>query len=86
MQSELMQYRFLPRAKIEMLLANPAYKRLRASYRERFPRPPWYLFWTATKPSGLQFYEWWHDFLDSSIIRKHYLRDGWLSGIDYGDI
>lgn len=83
--SELLQYRLMQRPGVEKLLANLAHKKLRASFDDHFPPPPWWLFWVKRAPRNADFFEWWHDYLDASITRKHYLRDGWLSGTDYGD-
>jgi hypothetical protein len=75
----------MSRPAVEQLLANKQYKKLRESYDDRFPPTPWFIRWMRDKPTAWEFDEWWQDYITESVIRQNHLRDGWLSGTNYGD-
>ena len=64
---------------IDKMVDNPQRVKLRNSYNKTFRDN---LF-----PSDEEFFIWWNKYVDDSTIRgNEFLRAGWLSGIDYGDM
>jgi hypothetical protein len=71
-----------PTHEIFLLLKNKKYVALRKSYDSKFPKV-WFCW--RKKPSVNTLREWWTEFVEANVMRKYWMRDGWLSGLDYSD-
>jgi hypothetical protein len=71
----------IPPAEVRRLLSNSKFKALRKSYFDRFPKVMGILH---RKVCDMDLASWWRDYVMNSRVRFDWVRDGWLTGKDYG--
>lgn len=81
-QTEVERELSRPPGSVRTLLRVKRYEALRRAYRVRFPG---ILYRLGKKAPEGQLMEWWREYVLDNTIRGDWMRDGWLSGVDYWD-
>jgi hypothetical protein len=83
MMTEYEWYLNLPASKIRLILSDRTNVGARRAYRKEFPLVMG-MFNPYVDDVRLGF--WWVDFVSDNRSRGDWMRDGWLTGKEYGDV